>query len=152
MSWGSWEEFFLFLAQEEASKCIELRKVSVKTGADRYLERIAYVCAWSGTGGVKSYEKKHPNWSRKVPSKGTDCPCELVIKTYHNTPMVLGRYCADHNHATGVENLRFTWISDAMRDWIAGMVRMKVKTDHIVSSICYVFSVHVLNTRNHSLK
>jgi hypothetical protein len=145
MSWGSWEDFLLFLAREEASKCIELRKVSVKLGADRYLERTVYVCARSGTGGEKNYEKKHPNWSRKVPSKGTDCPCELIVKTYHDTPDILGKYNADHNHATGADNLRFTRISDATHDWIAAMVRMKVKSNHIVTSIFHVFSVLLLN-------
>jgi len=133
-SWCSWEEFRSFLVQEQAANSIELRQVSSKTGAERYVERTVYVCARYRTGGEKNYEKKHPEWSRKVPTKGTDCPCSLKVKKYHDTSVILGKYQADHNHPTGVDNLRFTRISDATRDWIAGMVRMKVKSDHIVST------------------
>jgi hypothetical protein len=95
---------------------------------------MVYVCAHYGTGG-KDYEKKHPGWSRKVPSKATDCPCSLKIKKYHNTSVILGKYHRNHNHPIGADNLRFTRISDATRDWIAGMVRMKVKSNHIVSNV-----------------
>lgn len=152
MPWGSWEAFLAFLTQEEASKSIELRKVSSKTGAERYLERTVYVCARYGTGGEKDYEKKHPEWSRKVAAKGTDCPCSLKVKKYHDTSVVLGKYCADHNHPTGVDNLWFTRISDGTREWISGMVQMKVKTDHIVIISHVLLLVHQLNNKNHSSK
>lgn len=132
LSWQSWEEFSLFLAQEQASNSIELRKATTRSGALRYVERIVYVCARYGTGGIKKHEKKHPEWSRKVPTKLTDCPCSLKVKTYHGTDIVLGKYSADHNHSTGVDNLRFTRISNTTHEWIAGLVRMKVKSDHIV--------------------
>ncbi|KAF8952886.1 hypothetical protein BDZ97DRAFT_1629145, partial [Flammula alnicola] len=115
MSWHSWEEFLSFLAQEEASNSIKLRKVSSKTGAERYLERTVYVCARYRTGGEKNYEKKHPEWSRKIPTKVTDCPCSLKVKKYHDTSVILGKYSANHNHPTGVNNLRFTRISDTTR-------------------------------------
>jgi len=135
-SWCSWEEFLSFLSQEQALNSIELRRVSSKTGAARYMERIVYVCARYGTGGEKDYEKKHPGWSRKVPTKVTDCPCSLKVKKYYDTSVILGKYSGDHNHPIGVDNLRFTRISDATRDWIAGMVRMQVKSDHIVIILC----------------
>jgi len=134
-SWNSWEEFLSFLNQEQAVNSIELRRVSSTTGAECYLERIVYVCARYGTGGNKDYDKKHPEWSRKVPTKATDCPCSLKVKKYHDTSIILGKYHGNHNHPLGVDNLRFTRISDATRDWIAGMVRMKVKSDHIVSCV-----------------
>ena len=143
VSWSSWEEFLSFLAQEQASNSIELRRVSSTTGAERYIDRTVYVCARYGTGGKKNYEKKHPQWSRKVPTKCTDCPCSLKVKKYHDTSVILGKYCADHNHPIGADNLRFTRISDATRDWIAGMVRMKVKSDHIVSAcVCHYPESH----------
>jgi hypothetical protein len=104
------------------------------TGAERYVERTVYACARYGTGGKKNYNKKHPEWSRKVPTKATDCPCSLKVKKYHDTSVILGKYYGNHNHPIGADNLRFTRISDATRDWIAGMVQMKVKSDHIVSN------------------
>ncbi|KAF8956365.1 hypothetical protein BDZ97DRAFT_1645306, partial [Flammula alnicola] len=48
---------------------------------------------------------------------------------------ILGIYDLEHNHPLGNENLRFTRISPSTRDWIAGMVRMKVKTDHILAML-----------------
>lgn len=132
MSWPSWTDFLCFLTNEEGFNSIELRKISSTTGAKHYLERIVYVCARAGSSGKKGYEQKHPDWSRKVPGKSTNCPCSLKVKKYHGTSIILGKYTSDHNHKTGVNNLCFTRISDGMRDWIAGMVRMKVRTDHIV--------------------
>ncbi|KAF8175144.1 hypothetical protein BJ912DRAFT_829268, partial [Pholiota molesta] len=58
LSWSSLEEFQSFLAQEEASKSIELQKASSNTGAQQYLEQTVYVCACYGTGGSKIYNKK----------------------------------------------------------------------------------------------
>lgn len=45
---------------------------------------------------------------------------------------MLGIYEATRNHPLGDKNLRFTHISDETREWIAGMVAMKVQSDHIV--------------------
>lgn len=106
----------------------------MKTGAEHYVQQTVYVCARYGTGGKKNYDKKHPEWSWKVPTKAKDCPCSLKVKKYHDTSVILGKYYGNHNHPIRADNLWFTRISDAMRDWIAGMVRMKVKSDHIVSN------------------
>ncbi|KAF8157277.1 hypothetical protein B0H34DRAFT_631978, partial [Crassisporium funariophilum] len=58
LSWTSWEEFLAFLTEEQALHSIELRRASVTTGAQRYIERTVYVCARYGTGGKKNYEKR----------------------------------------------------------------------------------------------
>ncbi|KAF8074779.1 hypothetical protein FPV67DRAFT_1364291, partial [Lyophyllum atratum] len=82
--------------------------------------------------GEKDYIKKHPTWYFKIPPKRTNCEASLSVKTYHDTPTVLGIYESAHNHPIGGQNLRYTRISGPTCDWIAGMVRMKVQSDHIL--------------------
>ncbi|KAF8070245.1 hypothetical protein FPV67DRAFT_1392016, partial [Lyophyllum atratum] len=109
-SWPSWHDFELFLATEQSQKIIELRMVENTSSAERYQWKTRYVCSRSGTGGNKNYAKKNPAWSRKIPSKRTDCPCSLTVKTYHNTKTVLGHYRCKHNHDLGSKNLCYTQI------------------------------------------
>jgi hypothetical protein len=122
-TWKSWRAFEQFREQEEDSFSIELRKVQNLTGGLLYKERKPYVCSRAGTGGQKDYEKKNPQWNRKVDSKFTDCKCSLVVKTYHGMETVLGKYRTNHNHPIGAENLKYTRISSKTRYWIAALVR-----------------------------
>lgn len=149
-SWPSWKEFEEFLATEETTHSIELRRARSNQGGDRYLWRVDYVCSRHGTGGEKSYQKKNPDWERKIPSKRTQCKAHLTVKTYFNTKTVLGIYETRHDHPLGNENLRFTRISDETREWIAGMVRMKVQSDHIVRVLpFFIFHLFKLHTARH---
>lgn len=125
-----------------AWKCAKSRLHGGLSGT--YLSREYYVCARHGTGGTKSYAKKHDDWSRKIPSKITHCTASLVIKSYPDKQYLLGIYDSEHNHPLGYQNIRFTRISPSTRDWIAGMVRMKVKTNHIVSNDVISISSHEL--------
>ncbi|KAJ7119830.1 hypothetical protein C8R44DRAFT_538578, partial [Mycena epipterygia] len=45
---------------------------------------------------------------------------------------VLGNYSTGHNHPTGNANLRFTQIPKETREYIAGLLRMKVMPEHIL--------------------
>ena len=61
-----------WLKEEEETQVIELllkekRINDVKEKA--WTVKFYYVCARQGTRGEKKYEKKHPEWGRKVPSK-----------------------------------------------------------------------------------
>ncbi|KAJ7061372.1 hypothetical protein C8F01DRAFT_943216, partial [Mycena amicta] len=69
-----------------------------------------FVCSRGGTGGVKSYVKLHPEWTRKLPSKRTDCKCVLIVKNYPDTLTVLAKYIDEHNHAIANANLAHTHI------------------------------------------
>ena len=145
MLWGSRRDFELFLAQEQSFHCMEMRKVQTARGlSGTYLSREYYVCARHGTGGTKSYAKKHDDWSQKILSKITHCTASLVIKSYPDKQYLLGIYDSEHNHPLGYQNIRFMRISPSTRDWIAGMVTMKVKTNHIVSNDVISISSHEL--------
>ncbi|KAJ6592498.1 hypothetical protein B0H19DRAFT_921216 [Mycena capillaripes] len=65
----------------------------------------------------------------------TDCECVLLIKTYPGVTMVLGNYKDEHNHPLGNENLRFTRISKETREYIAGLLRLKVSPSHILQLV-----------------
>ncbi|KAF7371682.1 hypothetical protein MVEN_00024400 [Mycena venus] len=45
---------------------------------------------------------------------------------------VLGNYTVEHNHPVGNENLRFTRISHETREYIAGLLRLKVSPNFIL--------------------
>ncbi|KAJ6555866.1 hypothetical protein B0H19DRAFT_947528, partial [Mycena capillaripes] len=65
----------------------------------------------------------------------TDCQCALVVKTYPNVPTVLGNYAEEHNHPLGNANLRYTQISKETREYIAGLLRLKVSPSHILQLV-----------------
>ncbi|KAJ7110912.1 hypothetical protein C8R44DRAFT_533129, partial [Mycena epipterygia] len=48
---------------------------------------------------------------------------------------VLGNYSAGHNHPIGNANLRFTQIPKDTREYIAGLLRLKVMPEHILHLI-----------------
>lgn len=137
-SWDSWESFGSFLKQEQDALSIELLKVQTLSGKHRYIERRLYVCSRGPSGGRRLYDKKHPDRKRKVEKKFTDCMCRLVVKSYHGVSTILGAYYSDHNHAVGTENIKFTRISKETRNWIASMVRGRVDSNHIASSLVYL--------------
>ncbi|KAJ6540761.1 hypothetical protein B0H19DRAFT_872761, partial [Mycena capillaripes] len=45
---------------------------------------------------------------------------------------VLGSYSETHDHPLGNANLRFTQIPKATREYIAGLLRLKISPDHIL--------------------
>lgn len=133
-SWTSWRDFEGFLANEQDRLSIEFRKVKTETGKHLFVERMCYLCSRGYTGGHKVYKKKHPDRKRKVEKKFTYCECSIIVKSYHGTETILGKYRPEHNHPVGRENIKFTRISRETRNWIAGKVRGMVSTDHIVST------------------
>jgi len=133
-SWTSWQAFEVFRRDVEVQDAVEFLKVKTNTGGDRYLSRLVFLCSRHGSGGAKEYTRLHPEWKdRKVGSKIIKCPASLTVKTYMNIETVLGIYDAEHNHPVGDENLRYLRISGDTREWIAGMVRLGVKSTEIVS-------------------
>src|SRR6202050_1823592 len=91
LSWDSMEAMQIWLLKEQEDKLVELRLKEVKrdnTGVKGWKAKHCYVCARQGTGGESKYEKKNPEWGRKVPTKRSGCACRLVVKTYPNTSKV----------------------------------------------------------------
>ncbi|KAJ7707069.1 hypothetical protein B0H16DRAFT_1241774, partial [Mycena metata] len=57
---------------------------------------------------------------------------EQNSRQYPGIATVLGNYKDKHNHELGNANLRFISISKETREYIAGLLRMKVSPDHIL--------------------
>ncbi|KAF7372423.1 SWIM-type domain-containing protein [Mycena venus] len=133
--WNSWHDFEAWLAAEQESHVLEFRLVNTYTGSFLYTRQLRYVCSRAGTGGQKEYIKLHPDWNRKRGPKRTDCKCTLIIKQYPDTSTVLGNYSDVHNHDLGNANLPFTQIPKATREYIAGLLRMKVAPEHILKML-----------------
>ncbi|EDR06201.1 uncharacterized protein LACBIDRAFT_329015 [Laccaria bicolor S238N-H82] len=100
LSWSSWEafKFLSFLTQEQVANSIELRRVSSTTGAERYLERTVYVCAWYGTWGKKDYEKKPVS---RTAGLITGPHCQRGGRTLNNPPVTMCGPSATMSHTTG---------------------------------------------------
>jgi hypothetical protein len=131
-SWDDWTAFETWRAQEQREKCIEFRLVKTYSGLPEFERQLRYVCSRAGTGGIKPYSKLHPEWNRKIPSKRTDCKCTLLVKQYPGISTVLGNYSDTHDHPIGNLNLPFVQIPKETREYIAGLLRIKVAPDHIV--------------------
>ena len=120
LSWPSMDAMDLWLRKEEKVKFIELSlKEVVQHPYNHWNEKLVYVCARQGTGGVKAYEKKKAQHRRRVPMKRMSCPCRLVVKSYPNMDLVLGRYDGSHSHPVGKDNAKFTQLSQDARILIA---------------------------------
>ncbi|KAJ6490439.1 hypothetical protein DFH09DRAFT_947897, partial [Mycena vulgaris] len=132
LRWDDWSSFKTWLLAEQQTLGIELRLVNTYAGLPEYERQCRYVCSRKGTGGIKAYTKLHPNWNRKRQSKRTDCNAHILVKQYPGTPIILGNYSAAHDHSLGNANLPFTQIPTETREYIAGLLRLKVSPDYIL--------------------
>ena len=130
--WDSFAEFDMWRRQEEFAHSIEL--VVCRTGAGGWLftQKRTYCCSRQQTGGQSQYQKKHPEWNRKLESKKTGCRCQITIKLYSHTLTVLGRYDADHDHEVGLANIAYTRMSPAAREKLNVMLKQKMDHKEIV--------------------
>ncbi|KAJ6475881.1 hypothetical protein DFH09DRAFT_849576, partial [Mycena vulgaris] len=94
--------------------------------------------------GEKLYIKLHPAWNRKRGAKRTACQCVLLVKQYPGTDIVLGSYSDKHDHPLGNANLPYTQIPKDTKEYIAGLLRLKVSPDHIVSNTYLLHTTLIL--------
>ncbi|KAJ7491810.1 hypothetical protein B0H11DRAFT_1629894, partial [Mycena galericulata] len=125
-------DFESWLAKEQRDRGIELRLVNTYGGMPEFERKLRFVCSRAGTGGLKSYEKRHTDRNRKIDNKRTECKCRLLVKQYPGVSAILGNYRDDHDHALGNANLPFTQIPRETREQIAGLLRMKLEPEYIV--------------------
>ena len=132
LEWASLAEFDAWRRQEEIANSIELVVCRTVMGKV-FTQKRTYCCARQPTGGDKQYKKKNLHWDRKIDSKKTGCGCQLTIKLYPDTPTILGRYEADHDHEVGFANLAYTRMSPAAREKIYDMLNQRIDYKEIVS-------------------
>ena len=134
--WESLDDFNAWRRQEEQAFSIELilSRTSRPTGngPPLFTQKREYRCSRQHTGGVSKYEKKHPDRAQKIKSKKTGCRCQIFIKLYPHTGVVLGRYDADHDHEIGLANIAYTRMSHMAREKIKSMLEQKMEHKEIV--------------------
>ena len=132
LKWTDLAEFDAWRRQQELAYSIELILSRTRSGTE-FTQRRTYRCSRARTGGEKPYQKKHPDWNRKLDSKKTGCRCQLTIKLYSDTPTVLGRYDnADHDHEIGLANIANTRMTHAARMKINEMLTQQIDHKEIV--------------------
>jgi hypothetical protein len=132
LKWASIAEFEAWLKDEQLAKSIEFILSSTKPGKWLSTQKRTYVCSRQMSGGQKKYEKKHPDWQRKIDSKKIGCRCQIEIKCYPHTLTILGRYAEEHDHKIQLANVAYTHLSQAARDQIKIMLKQKVDQKEIV--------------------
>ena len=115
-----------------SSPKLSLSLPKLSNGGMLYLERHTYVCSCQASSRPKNYQKKCPGHQCKIESKKTSCTCQIMIKCYYYTQMILGQYAEEHDHDLGMENIAYTWLSHKDQDWIQSMLHQKVDPQEIV--------------------
>jgi hypothetical protein len=132
LEWSNLAEFHAWRREEELAYTIELIGSTVTPGNALWLKKRLFVCSRQLSGGRSKYPKKFPDRQRKIESKKTGCDCKIVIKLYHHTPIVLGRYEKEHDHEIGLANIAYTRMSRVAREQIRAMLLQKVDPREIV--------------------
>lgn len=138
LQWDSTKDMLMWLQKEQSEKLIELQRKSTNHIPDQST-KVYYVCACRGTGGIKEYTKKHPLWEWKVELKRDGCPCSLVVKSYPETPKLLGKYHQEHSYPTGNTNVRYTSLSKNTHMQISEMLHMGISHANIVHGFLHSY-------------
>ena len=132
MEWPNFGEFEAWLKEEQLDKSIEFILSSTKPGKWLWSKRRTYVCSHQMSEGHKEYEKKHPDGECKFDSKKTSCCCQIKIKHYPHTQVILGCYTKEHDHEIQLANIAYTCLSQAAHNRIKVMLQQKVNQKEIV--------------------
>ncbi|KAJ7645737.1 hypothetical protein B0H17DRAFT_1215974 [Mycena rosella] len=116
LRWASWDAMRAWMKAEQHDKSIEfLRKESPPRHSSNtaWDTTTVYICARQADG----------------------CPCRLTVKTYPGTAEVLGFYKAQHSHATGDENLKYTRLDAETRAEIEKLLRQGMDPKKVLDQI-----------------
>jgi hypothetical protein len=145
LEWLNLATFDVWCWNEELAHSIELIKSTIAFSGQVWTLRCIFMCSYENSGGWYKYVKKHLERKQKIPSKKTDCPCNIVIKHYLDMERILGCYEREHNHLIGIANVLFTHLSAGSQKWMQDMVLQKIDSREIVCKNIYtIFITHVL--------
>jgi hypothetical protein len=132
LEWSDLTAFNTWHREEELHYSIELIASRVRSGGTLWTQNRLYICSCQLSGGRKEYEKKKPDWNRKIGSKKTGCRCRIIIKLYPHTDTILGHYRNTHDHEVGSANIAYTRMSGVAQEQIKSMLVQKVDHKEIV--------------------
>jgi len=137
--WASLAKFDKWRQEEECVYSIEFIPSSTLAGGKHWSWRQLFVCRCERSGG---YVKQHPRRENKIGNRKSGCHCEIIIKQYPHTSIVLGCYIAKHNHKVGFANITYLCLSSTAQERIKAMLTQKVEHHEIVS--CLAESKNIL--------
>ena len=132
--WANFAEFETWRRVEELASSIEFIVSTSRNDGILWSQWKLFVCGRQDSGGARGYEKKYPERERQIGIRKSGCRCQIVIKQYHHTSTVLGRYQAEHDHELGAANIAYTRLSGTTRERIKRMLDLKIDRYEIVSS------------------
>jgi hypothetical protein len=135
LQWEDLSSFHAWRREEELTHSIELIASSTVSGGRLWLQKRVYVCARQLSGGANKYVKKFPHRFRKIGTKKTGCRCRIIIKRYHHTPTVLGRYVNVHDHDLGLGNIAYMRLSRTARETVKTMLVQQIDRRAIVRNL-----------------
>ena len=144
MEWESINEFHEWCENEQGAHSIELclaHTVS-SNGSAVYTASRLCVCSHQGTGGEKEYRRVTDQKTR-VEHKclGRGCPCQVKIKIYPHTLMILSKYTPNHSHPTGKNNLKHIQIHVPAQEHIMELIRLGLMDKEIVCDHIYLIFI-----------
>jgi hypothetical protein len=134
--WTSLAEFDRWHQEQCHVYSIEFLLAHTRHGI-HYIWKQTYKCGREGSGSEKHYQKKHPDWNRKISTKQTGCTCQLIIKSYPGRETKLGKFIDDHDHPTGIQNLIYTRVSKNAKGKAREMLRDGVAPQRVVCNHCF---------------
>jgi hypothetical protein len=143
LQWEDLSSFHAWRREEELSHSIELIASSTVSGGRLWLQKRVYVCARQLSGGPNKYKKKFSRF-RKIGTKKTGCRCRIVIKRYHHTPTILGRYVNVHDHDLGLGNIAYMRLSRGARETVKAMLVQQVDRRAIVRNYFNIIYVLII--------
>jgi len=88
-----------------------------------------------------AYQKKYLDWIQKHKSKQIGCRCQVEVKAYPNTTVLLGHYVQGHNHPTNSGNLVFTHVSVKAKGRVRELLEQGVKCRKIVCNHRFTYKI-----------
>ena len=129
--WTGLADFEGWRQKQQTIHSIELLPAKTLRGVN-YLWKRVYKCGREGTGGKSHYQKKNPEQFRKLGSKRSGCTCQVIVKAYPGTDILLGKYIEEHDHPLGIDNLIYTRVSENAKEKIRELCELGVKPRRIV--------------------
>ena len=132
LQWGSLAEFDTWREDQERTYSIELQIAWTKPAGTRFQRKQIYKCARKGSPDDSGYQKKFPDRIRKLPSKRIGRHCQVEVKAYPGTTVVLGHYIQEHNHPTNIGNVVFMRVTEGTKGRVRELLELGVERKKIV--------------------
>jgi len=139
LEWEDLSAFHTWRREEELAHSIELIASSSVSGGRSYLQKRVYVCTRQLSGSPNKFKKKFPHRFQKIGTKKTGCRCQIVIKRFHHTPAVLGRYVNEHDHDLSSGNIAYMCLSRTAQETIKAMLIQQIDRRAIVRNLNIIY-------------